>query len=143
MRTDHTTPRPPRFLMSIIGAALVIGIAATLLSVANAFAIGRESDEREFERIQADVSACDRGNVIRRQIVDQSVAAEDLIEGILEQVFVNVRDQDLVAALKQRLQPLFDQHREAIDAVEIVDCEAVIPGADRVRPTTTTTEAPS
>lgn len=137
MRTD-IQPRPPRFLMGVLIVALLFGVGATVLSILNAVNIDEVNDAREVERIASDLSSCERGNVGRQSDIDIAMATENLIRKILAVTFAAAGDRPAIAALEAQLEPIFDEHRQAVARIEIIDCRAVVPGADRV----ITTEAP-
>jgi hypothetical protein len=88
---------------------------------------------RERDRITSDVQGCERGNNLRQQIIDIAAAQEDLVDGILD-TFLNPEDrspqvQARIAALRDRLSPLFVKYEEKVAQIELVDCQARVPGA--------------
>lgn len=124
-----TEPHKPRGLLIFLSLATLIGLVALILSIQNAFDVSRADRQRERDRISADQRACERGNDLRRQIVTIAVAQELLVEGILEEIFAEVDSPDVVSALRTDLAPLFDAYEVALEAVEITDCAAAVPGA--------------
>ena len=122
-------PSPPWSLKLVIGIALLVSVGATVLGVINAESIAREADRREIERVAADLSGCERGNTLRRQVVAIGRANEDLVDGILDVFLGGARDQDAAGDLRDRLAPVFADHRTAIEAIELTDCQSSVAGS--------------
>lgn len=140
VETERARTSRPRGLLIFLTGVTVVGLLALILSIQNAVDLGHESDARERERIGADVSACERGNTLRRQIRGIGDANGNMVADILDTVFVTPSDPDraaLVAAIRAKLDATVGAYRRAVGEVREVDCANVIPGAI----TTTTTEA--
>lgn len=136
MRSDHTQPKPPRMLMGVLIVALVIGIGATVLSVANAFAISNESNQREQERLAADIAGCERGNIVRADQRELGYGVLAMVDGILTSMLERV-DVTTATSLRSELTPTFDRFARIIESIEPVDCRAVV-----TRPTLPPSEDP-
>jgi hypothetical protein len=122
---NQTAPRrPPVFLL----AMTVLAIVSFGLGIVNQFGQQSIQTQRNSDRITADLKGCARGNVFRRQVIDIAKAGGQLDRDVLDVVFENVRDQDLVAVLNQKLEPTFGRYDEKVAAIKIVDCEKAIPG---------------
>lgn len=125
-------PKPKWFLL-VISVALLIGMGSLVLSIQNAFQISEEGDQREQERIEADLGACERGNLLRQAIISIGHASGDLDESILDRVFntTNASPERAAAidALRADLQHLVDQFRDEVAEVTLIDCKSVVPGA--------------
>lgn len=120
---DRSQDRPTGLLAFLTGA-VVIGVVALGLSVANAIAISDAADEREAERVAADVTACERGNQLRHQLVGIAEAQQQLIVNILETAY---EDQDIDP--EERFGFAFAAYAERLAQVELVDCVEDTPGA--------------
>lgn len=122
--TNHDFGRP-RVFQLIVGVALLFGVGALVMSVINAVGLEKESDQRQMERIAADVQACERGNTLRQQVVDLAEATEVMVSGILDDVFDNPRSPTR-ATLQSRIEAF-----EAIaSTIKLTDCASAVPGAD-------------
>lgn len=126
----------PAGLLAIIVAALVIGVAATVLSVVNLVAIGDEADTREAERLAADLAACERSNDLRRQTAAIGDADRQLLVDAVTDVLAVLGSRlepERLEAVQQALEPALEAHRRVVDAIELIDCPASTPGADNGR----------
>lgn len=119
----------PRLLLAVLSAAIFVAVAALGLSVRNAFDQTRAERLRERDRIAADIAGCERGNDLRRQIISIAIAQEQLVVGILDEVFLEVDDPTVVAELEQRLEHRFDAYERAVEQIQITDCVVAVPGA--------------
>lgn len=119
----------PRGLLAFMSIAVAIGMIALGLSVQNAIALGNEADQREAVRIEADILGCERGNVLRHQVIDLAEANEALVQGVLDVVFSAISNADTVDRLRDGLAPVFAEHHTAITAIELTDCPASVPGS--------------
>lgn len=129
----------PRFI-PVLSILTVVALAAAAFAV---FGVLAQDDARERDRIAADMTACNRGNVLRAQVIEVGNANEDLVHGIIDVVLpagtVNGERARRVNEIRAALEPLFARHRVAVDDIQLTDCRAAVPGSRR---TTTTTEAP-
>lgn len=115
-----------RFLRSNVILALVAAIAvlALLGAVVSLSWLGRVQDDRENDRVNADVASCQRGN---RNRAEQSDQIRTAIEGAVEEVatFAGAEPQE-IAGLH-----LVVSDRLTADVIAIVtECADVVPGAD-------------
>lgn len=128
-------PRKPRGLIAFLTTCALVGLVALLLSVNNALALGRESDQREAERVASDVKSCERGNVFRQSVLTIGAAQEALVDGILDRIFTTSaaqrtpEQQANVEALRASLAPLFTDYEKALATITLTDCKQAVPGA--------------
>lgn len=143
-RTDPQVKKP-KALIGVVIAAVVFGIAATVLGVANAVAIGNEADEREEDRIGADLAGCTRGNELRSDVIAVAQAGENLTREAAAAILDELgADPDELERALRAMAPAMAEHRAVVDDIELVDCQAVTPGIPPGFPTsTTTTEEPN
>lgn len=114
------------WLIPALSVMTVFALAAAVWAV---FGVMAGDLERERDRIAVDLSSCERGNVGRQSDIDVAYATEDLIQGILDVVFANVRDPNTAEALEDQMAPLFAEHRAVVDRIELIDCESVVLGS--------------
>lgn len=120
-RTNPRHPQRPTGLLVFLTGAVIIGVLALGLSVMNAVALSDQAADREAERIEADVEACERANRLRGQFVDIARAQRQLVVEILE-ARLDVDPVDEFA-------DAFTIYDRQVAAIELVDCDAVTPGA--------------
>ena len=118
----------PGSLLLVIGVAGVVGVAALILSVVNALAIGAVSDRREVERLASDYASCQRGNAFRQQVRDLGVAEDERLTGVLDTVLPIDSQNPRVAELRAELEPLAVEYRAVVESIKITDCEKALPG---------------
>lgn len=121
--TNHDYGRP-RVFQLIVGVALLIGVGALVMSVINAFGLEAESDQRQMERVAADVQACERGNVFRKQVIDLAEATEVMVSGILDDVFDNP-----LSPTRATLQSRIEAFEAIASTIQLTDCVSAVPGA--------------
>ena len=112
----------------------VVAFAALFLSTYSVVQYTRQQAQRERERVASDVQGCERGNDLRRTIVQIGNADAAMVQGILDVFFApnerSTPERDaLIAQLRASLEPLFAEHQAALDQVKTVDCQALVPGA--------------
>lgn len=112
-------------LIPVLSVLTVIALAAAAFAVFGVLAGDRE---RERDRIAVDAAACERGNVLRVQVVDIGNANEELVEGVVDVVLSFVSNVETVDGIRRQIEPVLEQHRMAVDAIELVDCRRVVPG---------------
>lgn len=122
--------RRPTGLLVVIMSALLVGVLSTVLSIVALVRQGDAAEQREAERIAADLAACERGNELRGQMVALGEASEllvvDVLDAVLEVVGV---DGERRAVIDEALEPALTRHAERVDDIdETVDCAAVTPG---------------
>lgn len=114
----------PKFIPIFAPFAVVSFVLSTI-----ALAMTLAQDQQiEDDRIAADIASCERGNVGRQSDIDVAMATEDLIEGILGVVFARASNPNLATEIGTELEPLFNEHREIVGRIRIIDCETVVPG---------------
>lgn len=128
----------PKGLLGFLTVAIVFGLIALVLSVQNAVALDNQAEQREQDRIAQDVASCERGNILRQQIIDGNRASDDLVSGILD-TFLGPASQSpdramRVAELREQLRPKFDRYREITGAIQLVNCRTAIKGARQLDP---------
>lgn len=87
-------------------------VIALGLSILNAVALSAESDVRETEPIEADLTACERGNRIRQQVASIADVNRELIDGIIDVVLARRH-----AKLKDDVAPVFDGHDATVAGI--------------------------
>lgn len=128
-----TPAHRPRGLLGFLTLTVAIGLVALVLSVQNAVAIDDQAEQRELERIAQDVASCERGNVLRQQIIDGLQANDDLVSGILD-TFFGPAEQDperaeRIRMLRAELGPAFADYRAITSEIQLVNCRTAIKGA--------------
>ena len=123
----------PRGLLTALTVALVIGVVALVVSFMNALELGEQSDQRERDRIASDVTACERGNVLRQQVRDMGAATDDTFRTVLDTIFANVRPSEASTELRRLLDVPLAEFHTAVQAIELTDCRAAVPGAKEER----------
>lgn len=125
---NHDGPRrPPIFLI----AMAVLAIVSLALGVINQVGQQAIQSQRNDDRIQSDLAACARGNVVRAQIKDGFAGVDEAVVGILDAFFGAARpDQsERVAELRAQLVAPLAKLDKASAAIAIVDCKKAVPGA--------------
>lgn len=118
--------------LKVLAPLTVIALAGAAFAV---FGVLANDAQRESDRISADLASCTRGNVFRsdqKAIVDGVVTA---LEGILQSTYRHI-PRTLADQLAAEQEPVLLELRVIGDSIELVNCQALIPGAS------TTTEAP-
>jgi hypothetical protein len=118
------------WLVPVLSVIAVTSLAASAWAV---FGVLEADAQRNQDRIDSDLAACSRTNALRVQIHDIGDANEELVRGIVDIVLpadlTNGERAARVAEIRAQFEPLFAHHRDAVDAIRIVDCRAVVPGA--------------
>ena len=122
-------------LIPVLSVLTVVALAAAAFAV---FGVLAQDEARERDRIASDLAGCERGNRLRLQVRALGEADQDMLEGVID-VVLPVGTSERVDQIRADLDPILDHHQARIDAIELIDCEAVTPG---IGPTTTT-EGPS
>ena len=119
-------------LLRVFALAAVVSL---FLSTGAVIGVVRQADQRERDRVAAGVDACERGNVLRHQVVAIGRADASLVREVIgarNQVgAVTPADQIELAIL---IAAAFDRQRAAVDEIVQVNCPAVVPGATKERP---------
>lgn len=137
--------------------AIVGGVAAIALfaAVASLFWLASVSSERQQDNVNRDLFACQRGNVLRQQIIDLSrgnsevhKADEQLLQDVIDITFNanpnrTPEQQAAVDALLDQLDAPFENfearlqvYLDLVESIQLVDCNAVVEAG----PTTTIKE---
>lgn len=128
----------PRGLLVFLTATVLIGLVALGLSVQTALQQRERADEREQERIEADLNICQETNDLRELVIRIGDANEDLVRGVVDVALPPDSDNGeraaAIAAIRARMDPLFAEHRAAIDEITIIDCRATTPGVSEGAP---------
>lgn len=119
-------------LIPVLSVMTVVALAAAAFAV---FGVLAQDDKREQDRIEADLASCDRGNVLRLQVVALGEADQAMMNGILD-VVLPVGSSAHVDDIRRQLDPVLNRYQARVDDIELVDCDAVTNGA------ATTTEEP-
>ena len=131
LRRIYSSP----WLIPVLSVLTVAALAASAWAV---FGVLEQDHQREQDRIAADVTACERGNILRGQVIAVGDANEELVQGIIDVVLppdvVNGDRAERISEIRAALAPLFAQHRDAVDDISLTDCQNAVPGA---RTTTT------
>ena len=119
----------------MLKAFAFVAIVSLFLSTGAVTSVVRQADQREKDRVAAGVEACERGNVLRHQIITIGRADASLVRDVIDarnQVgAVTPADQIELAIL---IAAAFDRQRAAVDEIVQVNCPAVVPGATKERP---------
>lgn len=132
-------PRP-KWLTFLINLALLAGILALILSIQNAVDLGHQADQRNADRIAADLQGCARGNVFRQQVIDLAKAVDHLDTQILDTAYepppgIPANVTALIRARRARFDAPLAAFRKASGQIHLIDCKAVTPGAtDTTKP---------
>ena len=124
----------PAWIPALSGVALASLVGTMVLF---SLFITDQRSERS-NRINADVTACERGNRLRSQVIAVGDANEEMLQGVVDVVLprdsVNGERAQRIREIRAALEPVFDRHRDAIDDIELIDCQAVTPGAPQENP---------
>lgn len=128
---DVRSARRPWGLLIVITAALLAGVAALVLSVVNQLGLQDKREADELRRVAADVASCERGNILRRDVIAVGEAGEILIVDSVAAVLDELgAPQERLQRALRALEPALENHAELIADIELVNCPAVTPGAD-------------
>jgi hypothetical protein len=119
------------------GALVILTGVASIALFLSSFAVVKYTQtqsQRESDRVRSDVEGCERGNVLRGQIIELGQASEDLITGILDVLTGSnpnptEAQQARVEAFRGALAPLFVKYESKLAQVTLTDCDARVPGA--------------
>lgn len=116
--------------IQVLAPATVLALAAAAWAVFGVLAVDQQ---QERDRISADLAACERGNVLRLQVIAIGGAGQDMVQGVLD-IVLPEGTSERVDQIRQDLQPILARHQGRVDEIKLTDCSTVVPGA---RPTTT------
>ena len=125
LRRIYSSP----WLIPVLSVLTVAALAASAWAV---FGVLGADEQRDRDRIRADLTGCERGNKLRAQVIAVGNANEEMLQGVVDVVLpadsVNGERAQRIREIRAALQPVFDRHRDAVDDIELVNCLAVTPG---------------
>lgn len=111
----------------------VAAIGALLGGVGLAFEIGDQAAERRQADRAAELESCERGNVLRQQIIDIGAATDEMMTTILDLSFAtNDATPEQAAAIEEfrrRLDEPIAEFRATVAQIDLTDCSKAVPGA--------------
>jgi hypothetical protein len=108
----------------------VVAVLALLLSTGSVVTLIRQASQREHDRIESDLAACDRANELRANLRDLGEAQRLYVDGILDTAAtVSGLSQTERDAFAMLVDPARADINETILSIQIVDCRSVVPGA--------------
>lgn len=118
-------------LIPTLSVLTVLALAAAAFAV---FGVLAQDDARERDRIAVDLAACDRVNILRRQVIELGEANETAITSILDIAIPEPSGDDpardaRIAALRAELAPVLADLDAVGAQIELTDCTAVTRGA--------------
>jgi hypothetical protein len=124
----------PWWIPALSAVAVVSLIGTMVLFVMFA---SNQRDERERSR-DTDRELCAFANDLRADTRSIGKASREMVQGIIDEFLpVDATNGDRAAAIakfRERLEPVFQQHRDAVANVRDIDCEAVTGTASREFP---------
>jgi hypothetical protein len=114
----------PRLIPVLSGVAILSLIMSTYVVVRFA----QSQSERERDRIESDYTGCERGNVLRGQVVELGEGVEDALYGVLSTVLDRV-NPTTADELRAEFAPTLERLDAVVHDIEIIDCRSVVPGA--------------
>jgi phosphoserine phosphatase len=96
-----------------------------------------QRDERARSR-DTDRELCSFANDLRADVRSIGKASREMVQGIIDEFLppdaTNGERAAAIAEFRERLEPVFQQHRDAVANVEDIDCQTVIGTASREFP---------
>ena len=105
-----------------------VAVAALFLSTLSIVRVLDEADQREQDRVTADLASCERGNENRAIYRDLAHAQRAYVDEILDRASANSPAEERAAFESLLVEPRA-AIMAAISKIEDVDCARVIPGA--------------
>lgn len=109
----------------------IIAVASLMLSTYAVVGYIRGQDQREKDRVAADLASCELGNELIGQVVDVANATESMVDSIID-TLVERADPERREAIAEALAPSFEAYDEAVAEIETNDCDALIKGSVRL-----------
>lgn len=108
----------------LIGLLGVTALLALVSAVASLFWLARLQGDRISDQHQSQLAACQRGNELRQNVLDQADATRALFRGILDQIERSGSPQ--AVAFVDSLDPLFTAYDQAVSGITLVDCQRTV-----------------
>lgn len=126
MRLLNRMWQSPR-LIPVLSVLTVIALAGAAYAVFGVLAV---DEQRERDRIEADLASCERGNRLRLQVIALGEAGQDMVEGILD-IVLPLGASARVDEIRSQLEPVLSRHQARIDDIQLTHCQAVTPGSPK------------
>lgn len=108
-----------------LGLFVVVTFALATAALAGTIA---QAQQREDDRVTADLASCNRGNLLRGQVVLIGQADQEMVRGVLDVVLPEDRDER-TRQIRAELAPILADHAEAVAEIQLVNCDELVPGA--------------
>lgn len=132
--SDSFAPLPPatkpRGMAIFLAAGVFVGVAALGLGLRGELENRHQNNRREQDRIASDIDGCERSNEALSVARTVAVKLKVYVDGVLSEVenYAQLSEAER-AIIDLALEDDRDDLDKAIETIETVDCEAVVPGA--------------
>lgn len=115
----------------LIPVLSIVAVASLMLSTFAVVAYIRGQDQREKDRVAADLASCELGNELIGQVVDVANATETMVDSIID-TLAERADPERRKAIDDALAPSFETYDEAVEKITTNDCDSLIEGSVRL-----------